>query len=226
MATISPATSQTTPGVTTPTNGGIAGALSGNQQLGQNDFLKLLVTQLKNQDPLKPMDNTAFVAELAQFSQLDQSTKQVQLLEKSIAQQTDSMQYTLLPMIGRNVQVEGSLIDLNNGPAKLTYALEREATTVRVTIQDKQGKALRILDLGAQSAGKQEVQWDGRNQNGLLMPNGTYQYQVLAKDAKGGAVVAAPSSVLKISGVRMVDGTPQLAAGDYVIDRKDIVELR
>jgi|CXWL01.1.fsa_nt_gi flagellar basal-body rod modification protein FlgD len=226
MATISPATSQTTPGVTTPASGGIAGALSGNQQMGQNDFLKLLVTQLKNQDPLKPMDNTAFVAELAQFSQLDQSTKQVQLLEKSIAQQTDSMQYTLLPMIGRNVQVEGSLIDLNNGPAKLTYALEREATTVRVTIQDKQGKALRILDLGIQSAGKQEVQWDGRNQNGQLMPNGTYQYQVLAKDAKGGAVIAAPSSILKISGVRMVNGTPQLAAGDYVIDRKDIVELR
>lgn len=226
MATISPTTSQTAPGVTTPASGGIAGALSGNQQLGQNDFLKLLVTQLKNQDPLKPMDNTAFVAELAQFSQLDQSTKQVQLLEKSIAQQTDSMQYTLLPMIGRNAQVEGSLIDLNNGPATLTYALEREATTVRVTVQDAQGKAIRILDLGTQSAGKQEVQWDGRNQNGQLMPNGTYQYKVLAKDAKGGAVVAAPSSILKISGVRMVNGTPQLAAGDYVIDRNDIVELR
>jgi flagellar basal-body rod modification protein FlgD len=223
MATVTPATSQTT---TTPANGGIAGALSGNQQLGQNDFLKLLVTQLKNQDPLKPMDNTAFVAELAQFSQLDQSTKQVQLLEKSIAQQTDSMQYTLLPMIGRNVQVEGSLIDLNDGPAKLTYALEHEASTVRVTIQDQQGKAIRILDLGAQSAGKQEVQWDGRNQNGLQMPNGTYQYQVLAKDAKGAAVLAAPSSTLKISGVRMVNGTPQLASGDYVINRNDIVELR
>ena len=226
MSTVTSATSQTTPGVTTPASGGIAGALSGNQQMGQNDFLKLLVTQLKNQDPLKPMDNTAFVAELAQFSQLDQSTKQVQLLEKSIAQQTDAMQYTLLPMIGRNVQVEGSLIDLNNGSAKLTYALEREATAVRVTIQDKQGKALRILDLGGQSAGKQEVQWDGRNQNGQLMPNGTYQYQVLAKDAKGAAVLAAPSSTLQISGVRMVNGTPQLAAGDYVIDRKDIIELR
>ena len=91
MATIGSATTQNTQ------SGGLAGALSGNQQMGQNDFLKLLVTQLKNQDPLKPMDNTAFVAELAQFSQLDQSTKQVQLLEQSIAQQTDSLQYTLLP---------------------------------------------------------------------------------------------------------------------------------
>jgi flagellar basal-body rod modification protein FlgD len=220
MATISSATTQTTPA------GGLAGALSGNQQMGQNDFLKLLVTQLKNQDPLKPMDNTAFVAELAQFSQLDQSTRQVQLLEKSIAQQTDSMQYTLLPMVGRNVQVEGSLIDLKDGPATLTYALERGASTVRVTILDSQGRAIRTLDLGTQSAGKQEVRWDGRNQGGALMPNGIYRYQVTAKDLSGAEVVAAPSSTLTISGVRMVDGTPQLAAGDYVIDRKDIVELR
>lgn len=225
MATIGSATSQTAPNPTTA-SGGLAGALSGNQQLGENDFLKLLVTQLKNQDPLKPMDNTAFVAELAQFSQLDQSSKQVQLLEKSIAQQSDSMQYTLLPMIGRNVQVEGSLIDLQGGAATLTYALEREASTVRVTIQDKQGKPLRTLDLGTQSSGKQTVHWDGRNQSGALMPNGIYQYQLLAKDAKGAPVLAAPSSSLTISGVRMVDGTPQLAAGDYVIDRKNIVELR
>lgn len=218
MATISSVTSQTTPTATAE--------LSSNQELGRDDFLTLLVTQLKNQDPLKPMDSTSFVAELAQFSQLEQSSKQVTLLEKSIAQQTDALQYTLLPMVGRSVQIEGSLINLKDGLATLTYALEREASTVRVTIQDQQGKAIRTLDLGTQSAGKQEVQWDGRNQNGLLMPNGTYQYQVLAKDAKDGAVVAAPSSTLTITGVRMVDGTPRLAAGDYVIDRKDIVELR
>lgn len=218
MATISSVTDSTIPTKTAD--------LNSNKEMGRDDFLNLLVTQLKNQDPLKPMDSTSFVAELAQFSQLEQSAKQVSLLEKSISQQTDALQYTLLPMVGRTVQVEGSLINLNDGPATLTYALEREASTVRVTIQDQQGKAIRTMDLGTQSAGKQEVQWDGRNQNGLLMPNGTYQYQVLAKDAKGGAVLAAPSSVLTISGVRMVDGLPQLAAGDYVIDRKDIVELR
>lgn len=218
MATISSVADSTIPTKTAD--------LNSNKEMGRDDFLNLLVTQLKNQDPLKPMDSTSFVAELAQFSQLEQSAKQVSLLEKSISQQTDALQYTLLPMVGRTVQVEGSLINLNDGPATLTYALEREASTVRVTIQDQQGKAIRTMDLGTQSAGKQEVQWDGRNQNGLLMPNGTYQYQVLAKDAKGGAVLAAPSSVLTISGVRMVNGTPQLAAGDYVIDRKDIVELR
>ena len=229
MATITPASTQTpTPTTTTPTPpaGGLAGALSGNKQLGQNDFLTLLVTQLKNQDPLKPMDNTTFVAELAQFSQLDQSTKQVQLLQQSITNQTDSLQYALLPMVGRTVQVEGSVIDLKNGPATLTYALAGNASSVRVTVLDQQGKAIRTLDLGSQDAGKQEVQWDGRNQNGALMPAGLYQYQIAAKDLKGAAVVAAPSSVLTITGVRMVDGTPQLVAGNQVIDRSSIVELR
>lgn len=229
MATITPATNQTTP-TPTPTNpikaGGLAAAMSGNQQLGENDFLTLLVTQLKNQDPLKPTDNTTFVAELAQFSQLDQSTKQVELLQQSITNQTDSLQYSLLPMVGRTVQVEGSVIDLKNGPATLTYALAGDASTVRVTILDQQGKAIRTLDLGTQSAGKQEVQWDGRNQNGALMPAGLYQYQIAAKDLKGAPVVAASSSVLTITGVRMVSGTPQLVAGDQVIDRSNIVELR
>lgn len=231
MATITPASNQTPTTPTTSTSpvkaGGLAAAMSGNQQLGENDFLTLLVTQLKNQDPLKPMDNTTFVAELAQFSQLDQSTKQVELLQQSITNQTDSLQYSLLPMVGRTAQIEGSLIDLKNGsPATLTYALAGEAATVRVTILDQSGKALRTLDLGTQSAGKQQVQWDGRNQNGILMQPGIYQYQITAKDGKGAAVVAAPSSTLTISGVRMVDGTPQLASGDYVIDRKNIVELR
>lgn len=229
MATITPASTQTpttTSNTPTPSAGGLAGALSGNQQLGQNDFLTLLVTQLKNQDPLKPMDNTTFVAELAQFSQLDQSTKQVQLLQQSITNQTDSLQYALLPMVGRTVQVEGSVIDLKNGPATLTYALAGEASAVRVNILDQQGKTLRTLDLGSQDAGKQEVQWDGRNQNGTLMPAGLYAYQISATDLKGAPVVAAPSSVLTITGVRMVNGTPQLVAGDQVIDRSNIVELR
>jgi len=185
-----------------------------------------LVTQLKNQDPLKPMESTAFVAELAQFSQLEQSSKQVQLLQQSITNQTDSLQYSLLPMVGRTVQVEGSVIDLKNGPATLTYALGGDASAVRVTILDQQGKAIRTLDLGSQGAGKQEVLWDGRNQNGTLMPAGLYQYQIAAKDMKGAPVVAASSSILTITGVRTVNGTPQLVAGDQVIDRSNIVELR
>ena len=100
---------------------------TGPQQLGQDDFLKLLITQLKNQDPLKPTDNTEFVSQLAQFSQLEQTAKQAELLQKSLDAQTASLQYTLLPMVGRHVSIDRPLTQLENGQASLTYALEKNA---------------------------------------------------------------------------------------------------
>lgn len=87
--------------------------LPATQQLGENDFLNLLVTQLKNQDPLKPVDNQEFVAQLAQFSQLQQSTQQVTLLQQLINGQTASQQYSLLPLIGHQVDAAGSLVTVS-----------------------------------------------------------------------------------------------------------------
>ena len=220
MATISSTSNQS--GVTGSTN---LADLTGAKEMGRNDFLNLLVTQLKNQDPLKPMDNTEFVTQLAQFSQLDQSTQQVKLLEQTIANQNDAMQYAVLPMIGRQVQVEGALIQLGTGPAPMTYALDRDAASVRAAILDQNNKVIRTLDLGTQGAGKQEARWDGRNQSGALMKPGIYRYQIVAKDTKGVAVQVATASTLTVTGVRTTNGQTQLVAGDQVIDRSSVVEL-
>ena len=89
---------------------------TGPRQMGQDDFLKLLITQLKNQDPLSPTDNTEFVSQLTQFSQLEQTAKQAQLLQQSLDAQAASLQFTLLPMIGRTVTVGQALVQLGNGP--------------------------------------------------------------------------------------------------------------
>lgn len=220
MATISSTSNQS--GVTAPTN---LADLTGAKEMGRNDFLNLLVTQLKNQDPLKPMDNTEFVTQLAQFSQLDQSTKQVQLLQQSIANQNDAMPYALLPMIGRQVQVEGALIQLGTGPAPMTYALDRDAASVRASILDQNNRVIRTLNLGTQGAGKQEAQWDGRNQSGALMQPGVYHYQIVAEDLTGAAVQVATASTLTVTGVRNINGQTQLVASDQVIDRSSVVEL-
>jgi flagellar basal-body rod modification protein FlgD len=201
--------------------------LPASQQLGQNDFLNLLVTQLKNQDPLKPVDNQEFVAQLAQFSQLQQSTQQVGLLQQLITAQADTQQYSLLPMIGHQVSVSGSLIQLGSGPTTLSYSLAGQAASVSVTIVNANNQAVRALNLGAQSAGTQQVQWDGEDQNGTPLNPGTYRYAVTAVDKNGNAVAVATTSRVTVTGIQPNAGkAPSLLAGDQVVDPNAIIAIR
>lgn len=199
---------------------------TGPRQLGQDDFLKLLITQLKNQDPLKPTDNTEFVSQLAQFSQLEQTAKQAQLLQKSLDAQTASLQYTLLPMIGRTITVGQELVQLGDGPAPFGYTLNKAASKVLVTIQDQQGQVVRTLEYRDRPAGPHTAEWDGKNQNGALMPKGIYRYLISAMDPEGKPVNVEGRASLAVSGVRMEDGQAKLLVGDVAIDPSDIVELR
>lgn len=199
---------------------------TGSRELGQGDFLTLLVTQLKNQDPLNPTNNTEFVAQLAQFSQLEQSAKQAQLLQRSLDAQAASLQFTLLPMVGRTVTVDHPLVQLGNGPAPISYALDKNAAAVRVNILDPQGQVIRTLDYRDRPAGQNLTEWDGRNQNGALMPAGIYQYALTATDALGASVSARTAGQLTVSGIRMEEGKAKLVAGDLSIDPSAVVELR
>jgi flagellar basal-body rod modification protein FlgD len=194
--------------------------------LGKDDFLNLLVAQLKNQDPLKPMDSSSFVAELAQFSQLEQSSKQVTLLQKSLDAQSSSLQYSLLPLVGREVRVEGAVIQLGTTPATLDYSLSQDAASVRLSILNASNQAIRTLDLGSQGAGAQQVVWDGKDQNGTMMQPGTYSYAIAARDAQNQAVPVTTTSRLTVSGIRVEGGQSKLAAGDQTIDPSSVIEFR
>jgi flagellar basal-body rod modification protein FlgD len=199
---------------------------TGPRQLGQDDFLKLLITQLKNQDPLKPTDNTEFVSQLAQFSQLEQTAKQAQLLQKSLDAQTASLQFTLLPMVGRRVSIDRSLVQWENGQASLTYALEKSAARVQITILDQSRQVVRTLDYTGLQAGLNHAQWDGKDSKGAAMPPGVYEYAVSAIDHQGASVVAKGRAQLTVTGVRMEDGQPKLAVGPITVDPSEIVEVQ
>jgi flagellar basal-body rod modification protein FlgD len=200
--------------------------LTGPRQLGQGDFLKLLVTQLKNQDPLKPTDNTEFVAQLAQFSQLDQSAKQAQLLQQSLDAQTASLQFTLLPMVGRTIIVDRPLTQLGSGPAPISYVLDKNAAAVRINIMDQQGHVVRTLENRNLPAGQNLSEWDGMNQNGTPMPAGIYRVAFSATDSQGISVTVHSRANLTVSGIRMEEGRAKLLAGDLAVDPSEIVELR
>ena len=199
---------------------------TGPQQLGQDDFLKLLITQLQNQDPLKPTDNTEFVSQLAQFSQLEQTAKQADLLQKSLDAQTASLQYTLLPMVGRQVSIDRPLTQLENGQASLTYALEKNAARLQITILDQSRQVVRTLDYTNLQAGLNQTQWDGKDSKGVAMPPGVYEYAISAVDQQGASVVATGHAQLTVTGIRMEEGQPKLAIGTITVDPSEIVEVQ
>lgn len=199
---------------------------TGPRQLGQDDFLTLLITQLKNQDPLKPTDNTEFVSQLAQFSQLEQTAKQATLLQKSLDAQTASLQFTLLPMVGRKVTIDRPLAQLQNGQATLTYALEKQSAKVQISILDQNRQVVRTMEYTNLQAGLNQAQWDGKDNKGVAMPAGVYEYAISAVDRQGESVVAKGRAQLTVTGVRVEEGQPKLAVGAISVDPSDIVEVQ
>jgi flagellar basal-body rod modification protein FlgD len=198
---------------------------TGPQQLGQDDFLKLLVTQLKNQDPLKPTDNAEFVSQLTQFSQLEQTAKQSQLLQKSLDAQSTSLQFSMLPMVGRRISIDHPLTQLEKGQASLTFALEKNAARVQITILDEKRQVVRTLDSTGLQAGLNAVQWDGKDNKGVAMAAGVYEYAIAAVDRQGTSVVAKGRAQLTVTGVRMEEDEPKLAIGALSVDPSDVVEV-
>lgn len=199
---------------------------TGSKELGQGDFLKLLVTQLKHQDPLNPTNNTEFVAQLAQFSQLEQSVKQAQLMQQSLDAQAASFQFTLLPMVGRRVGLDMPLVQVGAGPATIRYALEKDAARVSINILDQQGQVIRTMEYAGRPSGLNVAEWDGKNQNGTPMPAGVYRYALSATDAQGASVTSQGRAELTVSGIRMEEGAAKLVVGNFTVEPSDVVELR
>jgi len=150
-------------------------AASNKSQLGQQDFLKLMTTQLNNQDPMKPMASGEFYSQIAQFS----SVAGIQDLQKSFTQVASAMLSSQAlqasSLVGRDVLVPGESGGLSDG-GQLQGAinLPLSAKGVQVDIHDAGGSLIRTLDLGDQSAGLAKFQWDGRDASGQPAAAGTY----------------------------------------------------
>ncbi len=185
----------------------------------------IMVTQLKHQDPLKPIENEAFIAQLAQFSQLEQSSKLVTLMQQNLDAQDANYRLGLVPLVGHQVRINGSSVELGAGPATMGYTLAGDASSVKVSVLDSTGRVIRSLDMGAQAAGARQVTWDGKDQNGQAMPTGTYQFSVTAKDLLGNTVGATLSSLATVSGLRIEEGIAKLLVGSRTVDPSSVVEF-
>jgi flagellar basal-body rod modification protein FlgD len=168
-------------------------AITGSINMNKDDFLQLLMAQLQNQDPLSPEDPKDFVAQLAQFSSLEQqinTNSNLSDLSKAIQslQQSQSMAQGV-SLLGKTVQGNANTLSVEGGQAfDATYQLPQAAAQVAVGIFDASGNQVATLDLGAQSAGNRVFSWDGKNSSGAAVPDGTYSYQVAAQDKAGNAI--------------------------------------
>ncbi|MGQ9687758.1 MAG: flagellar hook assembly protein FlgD [Desulfobaccales bacterium] len=189
--TLNQETSSTAAATTSSSSGSLTSSVQTN--MGKEDFLKLLVTQLRYQDPLNPEDPKDFVAQLAQFSSLEQQINANKNLEemgelfKSL-QSSQSMTQGIA-LLGKTVKGSGNLINVANGKVgEVSFNLPQEAQEVVVGIFDASGNQVRILNLGSQAAGLSPLSWDGKDSQGKAVSDGIYSYQIAAKDKTGKAI--------------------------------------
>jgi flagellar basal-body rod modification protein FlgD len=154
----------------------------------QSQFLTLLTTQLKNQDPLNPMDNSQMTTQLAQISSLESLQNLNTTLSSLLDSYGTSQALQASSAIGSTVLAKGNNLTLSSSVAEGAVTLDSAASSVVVTIKDSSGNVVQTTDLGAKSAGTVAFSWDGTNSSGTQLSDGNYTYSVKATDSGGSTV--------------------------------------
>jgi len=159
--------------------------------LGKEDFLSLLVAQMKNQDPLNPDDPTQFTAQLAQFSQLEQLFNMNDSMESLVAAYQGGENLTAIGTIGKEVAFASDTFTYDGGSAVLGYQLDEQATAVTLSLQ-KDGTTVATLPASEMTAGTHYLTWDGLNLSGTTAQTGTYSLVIDARNSDGTSITATP----------------------------------
>ncbi len=163
----------------------VTSSLASRQEMGQADFLLLLTTQLKNQDPSKPVDASSFVSDLTEMSQLE-ATNRMNISIQSMVQGFQAMQtMQATALMGKNVQVSGSEMSHIAGQnTNIRLASLHSLTDVKIVISDNNG-AVRELNIGNLPAGEKAITWDGKNAANIAANSGQFSLIAFGTDAQG-----------------------------------------
>jgi flagellar basal-body rod modification protein FlgD len=198
--------------------------------LGKDDFLNLLITQLKYQDPLNPLDGTEFAAQLAQFSSLEQLTNVnsnlEQFLNTNVAMSNSINNALAATFIGKEVRAStDSFTYSGESSVNFGYELASSAAAVSIKIYDKSGTLVKTIS-GSTKSGDNSYEWDGVGDNGLKVASGTYSYTIEASDSGGTSLQVSPYIYGTVTGVRFKsDGTVFVIDG-MEISLSDIMEIK
>lgn len=178
--------------------------------MGKDDFLMLLMTQLRHQDPVKPMDHTEFATQLAQFSQLEQLSNIGAGIKDLRTDVGGESKLQALGLIGKHIEASGSEIRLIEGkPVSLMPVQKEGVKLTKAAIFDSAGKLVTEIDLSRKST-DEAIAWDGKGQDGRPQPSGTYLFRVHGVGRDGKAMEIGTELSGKVTGVELDGNAPVL----------------
>lgn len=182
-----------------------AAASSSGLLTDYNLFLKLLTTQMTNQDPLDPMDTSEYTAQLVQYSQVEQSIQQTGALGDILSQMLSQQMAQASSYIGREARFDSPVAGLGtDSPARWTYYVDGTPGTITATVKDAKGVTVATVDLKPDAQGS--YAWDGKQTNGTKAPAGAYTLSVAAADASGAKLNTTINSIGVVDDV-VTDGS-------------------
>jgi flagellar basal-body rod modification protein FlgD len=184
-----------------------------------NTFLKLLTTQLQNQNPLDPLDTNQFTQQLVQFASVEQQINMNAQLTSLVSLQKANQTTSAMGFLGATATVDGSATKLTSGKASWSFSVDKPSTGT-VTIKDSTGQTA-YSGTYPLNAGSQSFAWDGRGTNGTQWPDGTYTLSITAKDANGQAVAVSTTVNGTVDAVDLTQNPPALTIGgqSYTLDK-------
>ncbi len=202
--------------------------LTGNT-LGKEDFLKLLVAQLQNQDPLNPQDATEFTSQMAQFSSLEQLIGINDGMAGLSSQSGEVEKLSALTLIGKDVVAESAGFTLGGSgtlDGQIGYRLDDAASEVDVTILNASGRVVATLPSHSAAAGENFLDWNGLGSDGQALAAGQYYMAINAVDSEGNSLGVTPLVSGTISGVDFATGGSVLysAIGEFTM--ADVASVR
>ena len=197
-------------GSTGSSNSSISGSRAGIAD-NFDTFLSLLTAQLKNQNPLDPLDTNAFTQQLVQFSSVEQQLKTNDFLSALVQANTNSVQTNAVAYIGKTVAADGVRSELVNGKAVWNFSLE-DAATATVTIKDSNGNTV-YTETGNLQAGAGQFTWNGKTSTGGKAPDGTYSISMTGINAEGKTVPISTQFTGVVTGVDFTGSEPVLLIG-------------
>lgn len=206
---------------------GAADPAAGSTELGEDAFLRLLTTQLQYQDPTNPVRNEDFVAQLAQFSSLEQLSSLNGTLDGVYVALAAMNNSSMASLIGTSVIARGDAFGYDgDGAVDLMYNAPTDAATSTLTVYDEDGAVVWTGDAGALTAGDGTVTWPGVDANGDPVPEGTYTFAITATDAAGEPVEVEERISGVIDEMDYSTGTPTPAIDGIPVAIADILTLR